>query len=61
MDLDKKKVILSALIATVINAAAAVICELTLDSITAEVVICSLLGLVWLGYAVGFCRRKSDS
>ena len=61
MELNKKKVLLSVMAATLINAAAVLFMEYVIGNTTAEVAVSSVIGIIWIAFVQVFCRKKSDS
>lgn len=60
MSLKIKKLLISVIIASAVNAGAVLLCEYVFHSVTAEVIVSTVIGLLWVLFAVIFCRRTPE-
>ena len=61
MMIDLKRLIISVLLWTVLNAGIVVMFETLVGSVTAEVIASTVFSLLWVVFAVIFCRRAAGS
>lgn len=63
MKFDLKKLLISLIAAAVLNGGCVLFMEYVIKSINAEVIVSTSICLLWMLYAVLFCRRmqKADS
>lgn len=61
MKLDLKKLLISVLAAAALNAGCVLFMEYVIKSVDAEVIVSTVICLLWLIFAVLFCRKSSDS
>ena len=57
MSLKIKKLLISVIIASAVNAGAVLLCEYVFHSVTAEVIVSTVM---WVLFAVIFCRRTPE-
>lgn len=57
---DIKRLLISVLIWTAVNAGIVLLLELAVKSVTAEVIVSAVFCLLWLPFAALFCRRRED-
>ncbi|MBR1393702.1 MAG: hypothetical protein IJ561_07710 [Ruminococcus sp.] len=60
MSLKIRKLLISVVIASAVNAGSVLLCEYVFHNVTAEVISSTVIGLLWVLYAVIFCRREHD-
>ena len=61
MKTDLKKLVISLLLWTVLNAGLVVLFEKAVGSVTAEVIASTAFSLLWVLFAVIFCRKAEAS
>lgn len=61
MKIDIKRLIISVLLWTAVNAGIVVLFEVLSGSVTAEVVVSAVFSVLWVVFAVLFCRRSEKA
>ena len=61
MKTDLKRLIVSVLLWTAVNAGIVVLFEALEGSVTAEVITSALFSVLWVPFAVLFCRRAAET
>ena len=61
MKIDLKRLIISVLAWTVLNAGLVILFEAVIKNVTAEVAVSTAFSVLWLVYAAVFCRKAADT